>query len=83
MNPSDLCHSLRESLPGLFACAVAPRAAVRVRTPFMYPDGDIVDVFVEERGAEYVVTDYGEALGVAADAVRQRQALTEPARDGG
>ena len=63
MNPSDLCEALRGSLPALFECALAPEGAVRVRTPFMYPDGDIVDLFVEERGAEFLLTDYGEALG--------------------
>ncbi len=63
MNPSNLCESLRITLPALFECTLAPQGAVRVRTPFMYPDGDIVDVFVEERGTEYFVTDYGESLG--------------------
>ena len=63
MNPSVLCESLRGSLPTLFQCSIAPGGAVQVRTPFMYPDGDIVDVFVEERGTEYLLTDYGEALG--------------------
>ena len=28
-----------------------------------YPDGGIVDVFVDERGATWCVTDFGEALG--------------------
>ena len=63
MNPDDLCESLRDRLPTLFECTSAPHGSVRVRTPFMYPDGDIVDVFVEERGGESVVTDYGESLG--------------------
>ena len=63
MNPSRLCDSLRDSLPALFECALAPEGAVQVRTPFMYPDGGIVDVFVEERGGDYLLTDYGEALG--------------------
>ena len=34
-----------------------------MRTPFMYPDGDIVDIFVIERDGSYIFTDYGEALG--------------------
>ena len=29
----------------------------------MYPDGDIVDVFVLEHGNGYMVTDFGDALG--------------------
>ena len=63
MNASDLCEALRRGLSSLYECTLAPQDAVRVRTPFMYPDGDIVDVFVEERGGEYLLTDYGEALG--------------------
>jgi Domain of unknown function DUF1828 len=36
---------------------------VRVRTPFLYPDGGIVDIFVRERNGHIAVTDLGEALG--------------------
>ena len=36
---------------------------VRVRTPFWYPDGDVIDVFVREEGGTFTVTDLGEALG--------------------
>lgn len=63
MNPDDLCESLRARLSALFECTSAPQGSIRVRTPFMYPDGDIVDVFVEERDGRPVVTDYGESLG--------------------
>ena len=35
---------------------------VRVRTPLMYPDGGIVDVFVLDRDNGYIVTDFGDAL---------------------
>ena len=63
MNTPDLCEALRATLPVLFECSPAPRGAVRVRTPFLYPDGDVIDVFVEDRGEEYLLTDYGEALG--------------------
>ncbi len=34
-----------------------------MRTPFLYPDGDYIDVFVVERDGGLEVTDYGEALG--------------------
>ena len=63
MNANELCSSVRESLPPLFECAVAPREGVRVRTPLMYPDGGLVDVFVLERENRYSITDFGEALG--------------------
>lgn len=63
MNAQELCTSLRESTPALFECSPAPIEGVRVQTPFTLPDGDLVDVFVVERGDEYVVTDFGDALG--------------------
>ena len=63
MKVSDLCESLRSGLSTMCECSPAPQGAVRVRTPFLYPDGDLIDVFVEVRDGEYRVTDYGEALG--------------------
>ncbi len=63
MNAAELCAALRQGLPALFECAPAPRDAVRVRTPMMYPDGGIVDVFVLGRGDSFTLTDFGETLG--------------------
>ena len=63
MNPTDLSGTLRDSLPGLFECSLAPDGAVRVRTPMLYPDGDLIDAFVVEQGGEYLVTDFGDTLG--------------------
>ena len=63
MNPAELSDTLRDTLPGIFECSLAPSNAVRVRTPMLYPDGDLVDAFVVERGGEYLVTDFGDALG--------------------
>lgn len=63
MTSTDICAWLSDNLPTLFVCSPAPVGGVRVRTPFMYPDGDIVDIFVLERSGSYVVTDYGDGLG--------------------
>ncbi len=62
MSSTDLCAVIRDGLPSLYECTPAPREGVRVRTPMMYPDGGIVDVFVLERGGSYTLTDFGEAL---------------------
>lgn len=35
----------------------------RVRTPYWYPDGDVIDVFVRVENGTLTVTDLGEALG--------------------
>ena len=63
MSHDELCLSIGESLPALFECTPAPQEGVRVRTPLMYPDGGMVDVFVLEKGGRFSVTDFGETLG--------------------
>ena len=63
MNTEQLCHSITGTLPDLFECSPAPQEGVRVRTPLMYPDGGLVDVFVLEHDSQYRVTDFGETLG--------------------
>ena len=54
---------MAETLPALFECSPAPQGRIRVRTPLVYPDGGIVDVFVVEHEGQLSVTDLGEALG--------------------
>lgn len=63
MNAVNLCTSLQKAMPPLFVCSPAPQEGVRVRTPMLYPDGGVVDVFVLEKNGRYVVTDFGDALG--------------------
>lgn len=63
MSLDELSRHLSGRIPGLFVCSPAPLGRLRVETPMLYPDGDIVDVFVAERGATWCVTDLGETLG--------------------
>ena len=63
MNAAGLSTSLQEAVPTLFVCSPAPQEGVRVRTPMLYPDGGVVDVFVLERNGRYIVTDFGDTLG--------------------
>ena len=63
MSAEELRKSIAETVPALFECSPAPQGRVRVRTPLVYPDGGVVDVFVLEHGGEFGVTDLGEALG--------------------
>lgn len=63
MNAEELCRKLRTAGPPLFECSSAPRQGIRVRIPFLYADGSIIDVFVLKRGGRIKVTDFGEALG--------------------
>ena len=58
----DIEKTLREGLSSLFG--ITPKGdLVRVRTPFMYPDGGIVDVFAKVGADTLTLTDLGEALG--------------------
>lgn len=55
------CDAIAGQLGALFSCSQHGQY-VRVRTPFLYPDGDIVDLFVRDEGSRVVVSDLGESL---------------------
>ena len=63
MTTTDLCTAINAGLSPLFQCAPAPREGVLVQTPFLYPDGGVVEIAVIARGDRFAVTDHGEALG--------------------
>ena len=63
MTTANLSQSVQDKLPPQFECFPAAEAGVQVRTPLLYPDGDVVDVFVLEQQGGYLVTDYGDGLG--------------------
>ena len=60
MNP---CQLIQEQMGELFRCAEVGNY-IRVRTPFMYPDGDYIDVFYErgDDGATITLSDLGETV---------------------
>jgi hypothetical protein len=55
------CERLASELPALFACS-AHDDRVRIRTPFLYPDGDLIDLFYVERNGSVLLTDLGETV---------------------
>ena len=58
----SLCEKLRSEMGVLFACGEHGNY-VRVRTPYLYPDGDVIDVFLRQSAGEMItVTDLGESL---------------------
>ena len=61
MNTDALYKSLSADLPPLFECSPAPRDGIRVRTPLLFPDGGVIDVYVLERDGAFTVTDFGDA----------------------
>jgi hypothetical protein len=58
---SGICESLTDSLGALFSCQEI-NGYTRVRTPFLYPDGDVIDVFYKELAGTPTLTDLGETL---------------------
>ncbi len=57
----SICFSIGTTLGELFQCqAVSGRT--RIRTPFLYPDGDVIDLFYHEEGGVPTLTDLGETL---------------------
>jgi hypothetical protein len=58
----DACEAVAGEIGAMFECK-SHGQYVRVRTPLLYPDGGLVDVFVRERNGHIAVTDLGEALG--------------------
>jgi hypothetical protein len=56
---TDLCASIVNNIGQLFTCASVGEYT-RVRTPFMYPDGDYIDIFVRATEAGFVATDLAE-----------------------
>ena len=59
MNAADLCAELRHGLGELFVCT--PHGEFqRIRTPYLYPDGDNIDLFLKATGDVVAVSDLGE-----------------------
>lgn len=55
------CEVIAQGLGALFTCALV-NGYTRIRTPFLYPDGDVIDLFVSDQDGVLTVTDLGETL---------------------
>ncbi len=55
----EICRDFSNGLGALFEC-VPHGEFTRIRTPFLYPDGDHIDVFCKPQGDIVLVTDLGE-----------------------
>ncbi len=59
INPCDLISG---QISGFFSCSAEPER-IRIRTPFLYPDGDVIDLYVVVKdGGTFSITDYGETI---------------------
>jgi hypothetical protein len=62
MSAPNLCTALSAELGELFRCS--PHGSYqRIRTPYLYPDGDNIDIFCKEQGSGLItVTDLAESV---------------------
>jgi len=59
---TEVCTAIRSGLGPMFDCSVNGDY-VRVRTPFLYPDGDFIDLFLKSANQGVTtVSDLGETV---------------------
>jgi hypothetical protein len=67
------CEQITEQMGLLYTCSPVDQY-VRIQTPFLYPDGDIIDIFFQGEGVTGILTDLGETLRwLRMQTVTQRQ----------
>jgi hypothetical protein len=59
MNTISPCERLARTLSNLFVCSHQGEYD-RIRTPYLYPDGDNIDLFTRPAGDVLVISDLGE-----------------------
>lgn len=79
---SYVCERIAEGMGQLFLCSEI-NTHVRIRTPFLYPDGDVVDLYLRETTNGATLSDLGETLRwlrmqtAAQRRTKRQQALVE------
>ncbi len=61
MTQVEICRQFTAGLGGLFTCSQHGEYN-RIRTPYMYPDGDNIDLFCKAQGDVVLVSDLGETV---------------------
>ena len=62
MDERDWCQELQRSLGALYMCSEHGDYQ-RIRTPYLYPDGDVIDLFCRAEGDTVTVSDLAETTG--------------------
>lgn len=62
MNDSDFCGEMQREMGPLFVCTEHGEHH-RIRTPYLYPDGDNIDVFCKAANGVVTITDLAETTG--------------------
>lgn len=61
MTPTP-CEQIVQGMGELFECSKID-GYTRIRTPYLYPDGDVIDLYLTEDDGTSTLTDLGETLG--------------------
>ena len=62
MDANRICRDLQREMGALFTCSEQGEYQ-RIRTPYLYPDGDNIDVFCKVEGDVMTVSDLAETTG--------------------
>ena len=62
MDTSRMCRDLQRQMGALFTCSEQGDYQ-RIRTPYLYPDGDNIDLFCKVEGDVVTVSDLAETTG--------------------
>ena len=62
MKDSHLCQDIQRMIGASFICSERGDY-LRIRTPFLFPDGDNIDLFCKVRGDVVTVSDLAETTG--------------------
>ena len=60
MPREHICEQIAKQTEELFECSLF-REYIRIETPFIYPDGDIIDLFYKKTSSREIITDLGGA----------------------
>ena len=60
---ADIRQTIRNGIAGLYNCEDGPNGSITILTPFVFPNGDLLDLSVEQTSAGLVVSDLGETYG--------------------
>ena len=62
MDASRMCQDLQREMGALFTCS-EQGDRLRIRTPYLYPDGDYIDLFCKVEDGVTTVSDLAETTG--------------------
>jgi len=55
------CEEFTGRMGELFSCSTV-NGYTRIRTPYLYPDGDVIDLFLSQERGDFTLSDLGETL---------------------